>query len=82
MKTRMELRLRIEATLGVLSAIVLLITLMMPDWIERVSGFAPDGGEGSVEWSWAIFLVIAAGALLADARRVRLRSARAFGSTK
>ncbi len=26
----------------------------MPDWIERIFGLAPDGGDGSAEWGLAI----------------------------
>jgi hypothetical protein len=47
----------------------------MPDWIERVWGLEPDGGDGSVEWGLTIFMVVAALAFSADAHRVRLRSA-------
>ena len=35
----------------------------MPDWIERIFGFEPDGGDGSTEWGWAISLAITAVAL-------------------
>jgi hypothetical protein len=82
MTTRLALRFWIEMALGVLSAIVLMMTLTMPDWIERFFGLAPDGGDGSTEWGWAISLAVATLTLFADARRLRLRSARASASTK
>ena len=54
------------------------ITPMWPEWIEKVFGVAPDGGDGSLEWAIvAALLVIAATlSLIAadDWRRSRTRS--------
>ena len=82
MMNRLPLRFWLETVLGVLSAIMLALTLAMPDWIERIFGFEPDGGDGSTEWGWAISLAIAAVALLVDARRLQLRATQASASTK
>ena len=82
MTNRLSLRFWLETTLGVLSAIVLAMTLAMPDWIEQIFGFEPDGGDGSTEWGWAISLAVATIVLLVDARRLRLRLAHGSASTK
>ena len=77
-----SLRLWIETALGVVSAVALIVTLAMPDWIERTFGFEPDGGDGSTEWGLAVFLACVTLALFFDAHRVRARSAQAPVSTK
>ena len=82
MMNRLPLRFWLETVLSVLSTIMLALTLAMPDWIERIFGFEPDGGDGSTEWGWAISLAITAVALLVDARRLRLRATQASASTK
>jgi hypothetical protein len=82
MTHRPSLRLRIETALGVVSAVLLMLTLAIPDWIERIFGFEPDGGDGSAEWGLAISLVIATLVLFADAHRLRSRLTRASAPTK
>ena len=80
MTHRLSLRMWIETILGVVSAIVLIMTLIMPNWIERIFGFGPDGGDGSAEWGLVIFLVVVTLVLFFDANRLRSRLAQA--STK
>ena len=82
MKHRWSLRLRIEIALGAVSAALLALTLAVPDWIERIFGFAPDEGDGSAEWGLAISLAIATLLLFADVHRLRSRSARTSVPTK
>lgn len=55
-------RFWIEAGLGVVSAALLLVTLVWPDWLELVLHIDPDGGNGAVEW--AIVAVFAVAAIL------------------
>jgi hypothetical protein len=74
MTHRSSLRLWIETTLGVVSAIALIVTLAMPDWFERIFGFEPDGGDGSTEWGLVIFLAIVTLGFFFDARRLRARA--------
>jgi hypothetical protein len=69
-------RVWIEAALGLMSAVMLMITLTMPDWIERFFGLAPDGGSGSTEWQWATALALTALGLFADARRLWVHTSR------
>jgi hypothetical protein len=80
--THRSLRLRIETALGVVSALSLMMTLTMPDWIERIFGFEPDGGDGSIEWGLAISLAVATVVLFLDAHRLRSQSAQAPVPTK
>jgi len=61
----MPLRVSMETALGVMSALVLLLTLTVLDWMERIFGLEPDGGSGRTEWGWAMSLVVAAFVLFA-----------------
>ena len=82
MTHRLRLRVWIETALGVLTAIAFIVTLFVPDWIERIFEFEPDGGDGSTEWGLAVFLACVTLALFFDAHRVRARSAQTPVSTK
>ena len=82
MTNRPRIRFWLETVLGAMTAIVLVMTIMMPDWIERIFGFEPDAGSGSTEWEWAISLAIATVVLFADARRLWLRSAQSSALPK
>ena len=73
MKNKWPTRLWIDAILGVVSAVMLALTLLTPDWIERFFDVSPDGGDGSAEWGWAASLAIATLLLVADAGRVLWR---------
>lgn len=50
MITARKLRITVEAVLAALSAVALVLTLTVPDWIERTTGASPDGGGGEAEW--------------------------------
>ncbi len=63
------LRFWIEVGLGAVSAILLVLTVFAPDWIERVFAAEPDGGDGSVEWGLTLALAVAAILLFLDAGR-------------
>jgi hypothetical protein len=67
-------RLRIEIALGVLSAVLFLLTLVTREWIELVFRVDPDHGDGSFEWLiFAATATVALGAALlarADWRRL------------
>jgi hypothetical protein len=45
-----KLRLAIELFVAFAAILFLTASLIWPDWIERTSGFAPDNGDGGVEW--------------------------------
>ena len=53
-------RLFLEASLGTIGTVLLLLTLIWQDWIEQIFGVDPDEGNGSLEWVIsAVFLVVA-----------------------
>lgn len=57
---RLRRRLHIEVVLAVTSAVLCVLTLVFPAWIEKLTGLEPDAGSGALEWIIAgIFLVAA-----------------------
>jgi hypothetical protein len=44
-------RFWVEVALGSLTAALVLVTLVWPQWIEMIFGVEPDGGNGSLEWA-------------------------------
>jgi hypothetical protein len=61
---KLRMRFWVESVLGALGLLLGLLTLWVPDWIERVTGDSPDAGSGAAEWTVAAgmlaFAVIAA----------------------
>jgi hypothetical protein len=76
MERRLRARLLIEQVLAVVSALLCLLTLVYPEWIEASTGLEPDAGSGEAEWVVAVaFLALAVvSGLLArrDHRRLAL----------
>ncbi|WP_020658679.1 hypothetical protein [Amycolatopsis benzoatilytica] len=54
-----KLRSSVEAALAALSAVVLVLTLAVPDWIERTVGVSPDAGSGETEWLFTTVACVA-----------------------
>ena len=81
----LKVRLWIEAILGAASAVALAVTLVWPDWIERLLGLDLDGSDGSVEWGLVAALVASTAAALAmgwrDWRALRAGQCAARSST-
>ena len=78
MNTRVRMRFWIEVGLGVMSALLLLLTLVTREWIELLFGVDPDGGSGALEWlidACLVLLALVFGAL-ARPRLVRTTAAR------
>ncbi|WP_116202885.1 hypothetical protein [Amycolatopsis circi] len=50
MNTAQKLRIAAEAGIAALSAVALVLTLTVPDWIELATGASPDSGGGEAEW--------------------------------
>jgi len=62
MQNRLPVRFWVAVVFGVISAILLALTIVVPHWMEVLFGFAPDAGDGSAEWglalSWAVVAVL------------------------
>jgi hypothetical protein len=78
--TQLPRRFWYEVSLGTISAVLLIITAVCPDWIEKVLGIDPDGGTGSLEWAMVAVLAVCAVSLPLLAGN-EWRRARAGGPT-
>ena len=56
MKPQRRRRVRVEVALAAVSAVLLVLTVAVPEWIEACTQLEPDAGSGAVE------LVVAAAA--------------------
>jgi len=56
----MRIRLYVESALSVIAVAVLTATVVTPDWIERVFGWSPDGGDGVTERALVLALSVTA----------------------
>ncbi len=77
--TSVRRRLRIEASLGTASFVLLVLTLIWHDWIEIVFGADPDQRSGLAEWLVVAILSLATITLAVlariDYRRLRTAAA-------
>jgi len=74
-------RFLVETALAVVSAALLLLTLLRKDWIEIVFRVDPDGGSGALEWAIVAAMLAVTVAFGALARRDRPRSREAVQET-
>src|SRR4051812_50179153 len=61
-------RFWIEAGTAVATAVMALLTLVWPDWIELIFRVDPDGGNGALEWAIVAGPVFAAAPMFLLAR--------------
>ena len=66
---RFRWRFWAEAVLCAVAAALFVVTEIWPDWIERTFGVDPDHGDGGLEWSVLIVLILVASTAFALARR-------------
>ena len=57
-----------ECALAATSGMLALVTVISREWIEAITGWDPDGGDGSLEWLIVTVLALAAVALVVAAR--------------
>jgi hypothetical protein len=62
------------AALSCLAAVASIV--VGPNWIERLSGASPDGGDGSLELAWIVVPLILAAASAVAGRRLRAGATR------
>ena len=79
MKRQVRLRMWLESVLASTTGVLFLITLVWRDWIERVFGIEPDGGNGTLEWLIVGGLLVATIMLFVLARLEWQRSRTAIG---
>ena len=69
-------RFWVEAVAAVVTGVMLVVTAIWPDWIERLWEVEPDGGDGSLEWMLVGVLALVTIALVVAARVEWNRAAR------
>lgn len=60
MDRQLRIRSAIEIGLAVMTAVTFVVTLISAEWIERLTGWEPDGGSGELEWMIAGAFLVAA----------------------
>ncbi len=59
MNRTLRVRFWIEFALTVLGGALSLLSLLVPNWLERLFGSAPDNGSGALEWAIALGILSA-----------------------
>jgi len=75
MRNALRRRFWLEGGLGVLTAVLFVVTLVRRDWIEALFGIDPDRASGSLEWSIVGGLLLVTLALFSLAAREWRRAA-------
>lgn len=70
----------IETVVASVIALLAVVTVLWPDWIERVLGIDPDHHSGSIEWGLIVALLLGAMVFAALARREWQRTSLAGGN--
>jgi hypothetical protein len=68
-KAGLKRRVSIEGGMAALTAFLTVLTLVSREWIEFLTGWDPDRGNGSLEW---LIVVVLAAATVALALRARV----------
>ena len=68
MGAKIKMRAQIETALAGLTAALTLLTLVTREWIEALTGWDPDHGNGALEWGTVAVLLVACVALSLRAR--------------
>ena len=74
MRRHLPARFWIETVVAVLGFALLLLTLVSHEWFEELTGYEPDGGNGTLEIVLPLVLLAIAAASSVAARRVYRRT--------
>jgi len=69
LRRQLPQRFWVEAAFGAISTVLLVLTVVVPNWIELLFSFAPDAGNGSTEWELAFSLAAVSVVMFAFAGR-------------
>lgn len=72
----LRMRFWVETLLGAVGTVLGLLTLWVPDWLERIGGDQADAGSGATEWTIAVSFIAFAVVAGAFARAEYARSRR------
>jgi hypothetical protein len=75
MSRALRRRYWVEVGLAIVTAALLVLTLITREWIEIVFGVDPDGGSGALEWAIVAGLAVLTFASTFAARREWVRAA-------
>ena len=73
MRRSLPIRFWVEVALSVASGTLTALTITWTDWIERIFGLEPDGGDGSIEWGLVLAFAGLTIAFIIFSRRTWLR---------
>jgi hypothetical protein len=74
MKDRVPPLFWVESVLASITTLLAFLTVLWPDWIERVFAVDPDRHSGSIEWELVLVLLGTAALFAALARREWFRA--------
>ena len=69
MRRNLPLRFWLASPLAALCEVLLVVTVLVHDWIERLAGQSPDGGDGALEFAAPFLLLVVLGVSVLTARR-------------
>jgi hypothetical protein len=79
MQRRLSTGFWVELALAVISALLTVLTMAWPDWIEGLFEVDPDASSGSSEWGITLAFIVATVALAALTGRTWRRDRRSTG---
>jgi hypothetical protein len=74
MNRKLPARFWFEAITGAIGLVLFILTLFSREWIEELTGWDPDGGNGSLEVALAVGLLAISAISMFAARRDYVRA--------
>lgn len=75
MSRKLPARFWFEAVTGSIGLVLFVLTLFSREWIEELTGWDPDGGNGSLELALVVVLLAITAVSMLAARREYRRAA-------